>query len=120
MRVFYIFVIDFQVLMGVQRFTWRRSREVKRSTPRKCENVRPGRRPVCGLRPLKASCRSTRTSAVQRTSVVLYSTVGSISTCTSTGISTSISCDFYMFYYLFLLRFVTNWEVIDNYVFCFV
>ncbi len=37
MRVFYIFVIDFHVLMGVQRFTWRRSREVKRSTPRKCE-----------------------------------------------------------------------------------
>ena len=34
--VFSKFVVsDFEVFMGAQRFTWRRSREVKRGTPRK-------------------------------------------------------------------------------------
>ncbi len=32
-------VCDFQAFMGVQRFTWRRSREVKRSTPRQSEKL---------------------------------------------------------------------------------
>ncbi len=38
MLFFYVF-IGFQVFMGVQRCTWRRSREMKRSTPRKPEEL---------------------------------------------------------------------------------